>query len=105
METVEQGEVVKFSAGGFLDFTRIAASDPVMWRDVFLNNKEAVLECLGRFSEDLAALQRAIRWGDGDLLMQEFSRARTIRKAIIDAGQDSGAVNFGRNQNGAKEDG
>jgi cyclohexadieny/prephenate dehydrogenase len=104
METVEQGEVVKFSAGGFRDFTRIAASDPVMWRDVFLNNKEAVLECLGRFSEDLAALQRAIRWGDGDLLMQEFTRARTIRKAIIDAGQDSGAVNFGRNQNGAKPD-
>ncbi|KCZ84629.1 prephenate dehydrogenase [Hyphomonas adhaerens MHS-3] len=104
METVEQGEVVKFSAGGFRDFTRIAASDPVMWRDVFLNNKEAVLECLGRFSEDLAALQRAIRWGDGDLLMQEFSRARTIRKAIIDAGQDSGAVNFGRNRNGAKDE-
>ncbi|WP_321488149.1 prephenate/arogenate dehydrogenase family protein [uncultured Hyphomonas sp.] len=104
METVEQGEVVKFSAGGFRDFTRIAASDPVMWRDVFLNNKEAVLECLGRFSEDLAALQRAIRWGDGDLLMQEFTRARTIRKAIVDAGQDSGAVNFGRNENGAKPD-
>ena len=96
--------MVKFSAGGFRDFTRIAASDPVMWRDVFLNNKEAVLECLGRFSEDLAALQRAIRWGDGDLLMQEFSRARTIRKAIIDAGQDSGAVNFGRNRNGAKDE-
>jgi len=102
METVEQGEVVKYSAGGFRDFTRIAASDPVMWRDVFLNNKEAVLECLGRFSEDLAALQRAIRWGDGDFLMQEFTRARTIRKAVIDAGQDSSAVNFGRNQNGAK---
>jgi cyclohexadieny/prephenate dehydrogenase len=102
METVEQGEVVKFSAGGFRDFTRIAASDPVMWRDVFLNNKEAVLECLGRFSEDLAALQRAIRWGDGDFLMQEFTRARTIRKAVIDAGQDSSAVNFGRNQNGVK---
>lgn len=102
METVEEGEVVKYSAGGFRDFTRIAASDPVMWRDVFLNNKEAVLECLGRFSEDLAALQRAIRWGDGDFLMQEFTRARTIRKAVIDAGQDSGAVNFGRNQNGAK---
>jgi cyclohexadieny/prephenate dehydrogenase len=97
METVEQGEVVKYSAGGFRDFTRIAASDPVMWRDVFLNNREAVLECLGRFSEDLAALQRAIRWGDGDMLMKEFTRARTIRKAIIDAGQDSGAVNFGRN--------
>ncbi|MEZ6013446.1 MAG: prephenate/arogenate dehydrogenase family protein [Hyphomonas sp.] len=101
METVEQGEVVKYSAGGFRDFTRIAASDPVMWRDVFLNNKEAVLECLGRFSEDLAALQRAIRWGDGDFLMQEFTRARTIRKAVIDAGQDSSAVNFGRNQNGS----
>jgi cyclohexadieny/prephenate dehydrogenase len=97
METVEQGEVVKYSAGGFRDFTRIAASDPVMWRDVFLHNREAVLECLGRFSEDLAALQRAIRWGDGDMLMREFTRARTIRKAIIDAGQDSGAVNFGRN--------
>lgn len=98
METVEQGEVVKYSAGGFRDFTRIAASDPVMWRDVFLNNKEAVLECLGRFTEDLAALQRAIRWGDGDMLMHEFTRARSIRKEIIDAGQDSGAVNFGRNQ-------
>ena len=98
METVEQGEVVKYSAGGFRDFTRIAASDPVMWRDVFLTNKDAVLECLGRFSEDLAALQRAIRWGDGDTLFKEFSRARSIRKAIIDAGQDSGTVNFGRNQ-------
>lgn len=97
METVEEGEVVKYSAGGFRDFTRIAASDPVMWRDVFLNNRDAVLECLGRFSEDLAALQRAIRWGDGDMLMREFTRARSIRKAIIDAGQDSGAINFGRN--------
>ena len=97
METVEQGEVVKYSAGGFRDFTRIAASDPVMWRDVFLHNREAVLECLGRFSEDLAALQRAIRWGDGDTLIREFTRARSIRKAIIDAGQDSRAVNFGRN--------
>jgi cyclohexadieny/prephenate dehydrogenase len=103
METVEQGEVVKYSAGGFRDFTRIAASDPVMWRDVFLNNREAVLECLGRFSEDLAALQRAIRWGDGDMLMREFTRARTIRKAIIDAGQDSGAVNFGRNTQKSEE--
>ncbi|MBA3070284.1 MAG: prephenate/arogenate dehydrogenase family protein [Hyphomonas sp.] len=103
METVEQGEVVKYSAGGFRDFTRIAASDPVMWRDVFLNNRDAVLECLGRFSEDLAALQRAIRWGDGDMLMREFTRARTIRKAIIDAGQDSGAVNFGRNVPSAEE--
>lgn len=105
LESVEKGEVVKYSAGGFRDFTRIAASDPVMWRDVFLNNKEAVLECLGRFSEDLAALQRAIRWGDGDMLMREFTRARTIRKAIIDAGQDSSAVNFGRNDPKADEAG
>jgi cyclohexadieny/prephenate dehydrogenase len=96
METIEQGEVVKYSAGGFRDFTRIAASDPTMWRDVFLYNREAVLECLGRFTEDLAALQRAIRWGDGDKLFEEFTRARSIRKAIIDAGQDSSAVNFGR---------
>ncbi|MFN7180128.1 prephenate/arogenate dehydrogenase family protein [Hyphomonas sp.] len=103
METVEQGEVVKYSAGGFRDFTRIAASDPVMWRDVFLHNRDAVLECLGRFSEDLAALQRAIRWGDGDTLIREFTRARSIRKAIIDAGQDSRAVNFGRNAPGAEE--
>ncbi|MFN3913222.1 prephenate/arogenate dehydrogenase family protein [Hyphomonas sp.] len=103
METVERGEVVKYSAGGFRDFTRIAASDPVMWRDVFLNNRDAVLECLGRFSEDLAALQRAIRWGDGDTLMREFTRARTIRKAIIDAGQDSASVNFGRNVPKAEE--
>ncbi|MEM9738759.1 MAG: prephenate/arogenate dehydrogenase family protein [Pseudomonadota bacterium] len=98
MESVDEGEVVKFSAGGFRDFTRIAASDPVMWRDVFLNNREAVLECLGRFSEDLAALQRAIRHGDGDLLIGEFERARGIRKAIIDAGLDSAKVNFGRDR-------
>lgn len=97
METIEEGEVVKYSAGGFRDFTRIASSDPTMWRDVFLNNKDAVLECLGRFSEDLAALQRAIRWGNGDMLMKEFERARGIRQAIIDAGLDSEAVNFGRN--------
>jgi len=96
METVEQGEVVKYSAGGFRDFTRIAASDPVMWRDVFLNNKDAVLETLGRFSEDLAALQRAIRWGDGDTLMKEFTRARGIREAIIDAGLDTAEADFGR---------
>lgn len=96
MESVDEGEVVKYSAGGFRDFTRIAASDPVMWRDVFLNNKQAVLEALGRFSEDLAALQRAIRWDDGDTLMREFSRARGIRKAIIEAGQDSAETNFGR---------
>lgn len=98
MESVEQGEVVKYSAGGFRDFTRIAASDPTMWRDVFLTNKDAVLETLGRFSEDLAALQRAIRWGDGDMLMKEFSRARGIRKAIIDAGLDTAEADFGRRQ-------
>ena len=96
METVEEGEVVKYSAGGFRDFTRIAASDPTMWRDVFLTNKEAVLETLGRFTEDLAALQRAIRWGDGETLMREFTRARGIRKAIIDAGQDVDIADFGR---------
>ena len=98
METVEEGEVVKYSAGGFRDFTRIAASDPTMWRDVFLTNKEAVLETLGRFTEDLAALQRAIRWGDGETLMREFSRARGIRKAIIDAGQDIDVADFGRRE-------
>lgn len=98
MESVEQGEVVKYSAGGFRDFTRIAASDPTMWRDVFLTNKDAVLETLGRFSEDLAALQRAIRWGDGDMLMREFTRARGIREAIIDAGLDTAEADFGRRQ-------
>ena len=96
METIEEGEVVKYSAGGFRDFTRIAASDPTMWRDVFLTNKDAVLETLGRFTEDLTALQRAIRWGDGETLMREFSRARGIRKAIIDAGQDLDVADFGR---------
>ncbi|MEO9971309.1 MAG: prephenate/arogenate dehydrogenase family protein [Hyphomonadaceae bacterium] len=97
MENVDDGQVVKYSAGGFRDFTRIAASDPTMWRDVFLNNKTAVLETLGRFSEDLAALQRAIRYGDGETLFEEFTRARGIRKAILEAGEDSDAVNFGRN--------
>lgn len=96
MESIEDGEVVKYSAGGFRDFTRIAASDPTMWRDVFLTNKDAVLETLGRFSEDLAALQRAIRWGDGETLMKEFTRARGIRKAIIDAGLDTDEADFGR---------
>ena len=96
MEEVTQSEVVKFSAGGFRDFTRIAASDPVMWRDVFLNNKEAVLEMLGRFSEDLAALQRMIRWDDGDALEALFTRTRAIRRGIIEAGQDTEAADFGR---------
>lgn len=96
MESVDEGEVVKYSAGGFRDFTRIAASDPTMWRDVFLNNKDAVLESLGRFTEDLTALQRAIRHGDGETLFREFTRARGIRQAILEAGEDSDAVNFGR---------
>ena len=96
VEQVTQSEVIKFSAGGFRDFTRIAASDPVMWRDVFLNNKEAVLEMLGRFSEDLAALQRMIRWDDGDALEKLFSRTRAIRRSIIEAGQDTEAADFGR---------
>ena len=96
MEKVTQGEVIKFSAGGFRDFTRIAASDPTMWRDVFLTNKEAVLEMLGRFNEDLAALQRMIRWGDGDGLHELFSRTRTIRRGIIAMGQETAAPDFGR---------
>lgn len=96
METVTQSEVIKYSAGGFRDFTRIAASDPTMWRDVFLNNREAVLEMLGRFTEDLIALQRAIRWGEGDALFDLFTRTRTIRRAIIDAGQETDAPDFGR---------
>lgn len=96
LETVTEGEVIKFSAGGFRDFTRIAASDPTMWRDIFLNNREAVLEVLGRFSEDLSHLQRAIRWGDGDTLFNLFTRTRAIRRSIIDAGQDTAAPNFGR---------
>jgi cyclohexadieny/prephenate dehydrogenase len=96
LETVAQGEVIKYSAGGFRDFTRIAASDPTMWRDVFLNNREAVLEMLGRFSEDLTALQRAIRWGDGEALFNLFTRTRAIRRDIVEAGQDTPAPNFGR---------
>jgi len=97
MESVDEGEVVKYCAGGFRDFTRIAASDPIMWRDVFLNNRDAVLETLGRFTEDLTALQKAIRHGDGDMLFREFERARGIRQAILEAGQDTDEVNFGRN--------
>ncbi|HEY1615065.1 MAG TPA: prephenate/arogenate dehydrogenase family protein [Rhizomicrobium sp.] len=96
LETVTESEVIKYSAGGFRDFTRIAASDPVMWRDVFLNNREAVLEMLGRFNEDLSALQRAIRWGDGDMLFNLFTRTRAIRRSIVRAGQDSAEPNFGR---------
>jgi cyclohexadieny/prephenate dehydrogenase len=98
LEAVTESEVIKYSAGGFRDFTRIAASDPTMWRDVFLNNRDAVLEVLGRFSEDLSALQRAIRWGDGDALFNLFTRTRAIRRSIVDAGQDSAVPNFGRNK-------
>jgi len=96
LERVTDSEVIKFSAGGFRDFTRIAASDPTMWRDVFLNNKEAVLDMLGRFTEDLAELQRAIRFGDGDTLFRLFSDARAIRRGIVQAGQDTAAPDFGR---------
>ncbi|MBP0615214.1 prephenate/arogenate dehydrogenase family protein [Jiella mangrovi] len=96
LETVTQSEVVKFSASGFRDFTRIAASDPTMWRDVFLTNRDAVLEMLARFSEDLATLQRAIRWGDGDTLFDLFTRTRAIRRNVIEAGQDTAKPNFGR---------
>ncbi len=96
LERITDREVIKFSAGGFRDFTRIAASDPTMWRDVFLNNKEAVLEMLGRFSEDLTALQRAIRYDEGDTLHRLFSEARSLRRGIIEAGQDTDAPDFGR---------
>ena len=96
METVTRNEVVKFSAGGFRDFTRIAASDPVMWRDVFLSNRDATLEVVDRFIEDLSALKRAIRWQDGDALLDHFAKTRDIRKKIVDAGQDISAPNFGR---------
>ena len=96
LEKVTETEVIKFSAGGFRDFTRIAASDPIMWRDVFLNNREAVLEVLGRFNEDLSQLQRAVRDGNGKMLLDLFTRTRAIRRSIVDIGQDSAAPNFGR---------
>jgi cyclohexadieny/prephenate dehydrogenase len=97
LEAVTKGEVIKFSAGGFRDFTRIAASDPTMWRDVFLHNREAVLEVLGRFQEDLFSLQRAIRWGEGDKLFDLFTRTRAIRRGIIQIGQETPEPDFGRN--------
>ena len=96
LEQVTESEVIKYSAGGFRDFTRIAASDPTMWRDVFLTNREAVLEMLQRFSEDLSALQRAIRVGDGEQLFDQFTRTRAIRRSIVDQGQDDAAPDFGR---------
>jgi cyclohexadieny/prephenate dehydrogenase len=96
LRRVTDSEVIKYSAAGFRDFTRIAASDPTMWRDVFLTNKEATLEILGRFTEELFALQRAIRTGDGDHLHAYFTRTRAIRRGIIEAGQDTDAPDFGR---------
>ena len=96
LETVTQAEVIKFSAGGFRDFTRIAASDPTMWRDVFLHNKDAVLEMLARLNEDIALLARAIRWGEGDKLHDLFTRTRAIRRSIISLGQETAEPDFGR---------
>jgi len=98
LRRVTDSEVIKYSAAGFRDFTRIAASDPTMWRDVFLTNKDATLEILGRFTEELFALQRAIRQGDGALLHDYFTRTRAIRRGIIDAGQDTDAPDFGRSR-------
>lgn len=105
LERVTDREVIKFSAGGFRDFTRIAASDPTMWRDIFLNNREAVLEMLGRFSEDLSELQKAIRYGDGDTLFKLFTNARGLRRGIIEAGQDTPAPDFGRAKSTASKEG
>jgi cyclohexadieny/prephenate dehydrogenase len=96
LETVTESEVIKYSASGFRDFTRLAASDPTMWRDVCLHNRDAILEMLARFSEDLASLQRAVRWGEGDKLFELFSRTRDIRRSIVQAGQDTDAPDFGR---------
>ncbi|WP_420334698.1 prephenate/arogenate dehydrogenase family protein [Roseibium sp.] len=96
LATVTKSQVIKYSASGFRDFTRLAASDPTMWRDVCLNNKEAILEMLARFSEDLSAMQRAIRWGDGEMLFDLFTRTRGIRRSIIEAGQETDAPDFGR---------
>jgi cyclohexadieny/prephenate dehydrogenase len=96
LEQVTRSEVIKYSAGGFRDFTRIAASDPTMWRDVFLANRDAVLDMLQRFSEDLSALQRAIRWGDGDALFDLFTRTRAVRRSIVEQGQDDARPDFGR---------
>ena len=96
LEAVTESEVIKYSASGFRDFTRLAASDPTMWRDVCLHNKDAILEMLARFSEDLAYLQRAIRWGDGDKLFDLFTRTRDVRRSIIEAGQEVDVPDFGR---------
>ena len=98
LEEVTESEVIKFSAGGFRDFTRIAASDPTMWRDIFVANREAVLEILGRFTEDLQAMSRAIRWGEADTLHEHFTRTRAIRRSVVAAGQESAEPNFGRDR-------
>lgn len=103
LETVTESEVIKYSASGFRDFTRLAASDPTMWRDVCLHNRDAILEMLSRFSEDLASLQRAIRWGEGDKIFELFTRTRAIRRSIVEAGQDVDAPDFGRHALDAKK--
>jgi cyclohexadieny/prephenate dehydrogenase len=103
LEDVGQGEVITYSAGGFRDFTRIAASDPTMWRDVFLANRDAVLDVLQRFTEDLSHLQRAIRRGDGDLLFDLFTRTRAIRRGIVEQGQDDARPDFGRADHGTPD--
>ena len=103
LEEVTRSEVIKYSAGGFRDFTRIAASDPTMWRDVFLSNKDAVLTMLQRLTEDLTILQRAIRVGDGDALFEHFTRTRAIRRSIIEEGQDDSRPDFGRADHEAAE--
>ncbi|HEY0124664.1 MAG TPA: prephenate/arogenate dehydrogenase family protein [Rhizobium sp.] len=103
LETVTESEVIKYSASGFRDFTRLAASDPTMWRDVCLHNRDAILEMLSRFSEDLASLQRAIRWGEGDKIFELFSRTRAIRRSIVEAGQDVDTPDFGRHVLDAKK--
>ena len=100
LEDVTRGEVIKYSAGGFRDFTRIAASDPTMWRDVFLHNREAVLEMLGKLTDDLGAMRRAIEAGDGEALFDRFTRTRAIRRSIIEEGQDDARPDFGRKHNG-----
>ena len=98
LENITRSDVIKYSASGFRDFTRIASSDPTMWRDVFLSNKDAVLEMISRFSEDLSVLQKAIRWNDGDSLYKLFSKTKKVREKIIKAGQDTTDADFGRSK-------
>ena len=98
LENITRSDVIKYSASGFRDFTRIASSDPTMWRDVFLSNKDAVLEMISRFSEDLSVLQKAIRWNDGESLYKLFSKTKKVREKIIKAGQDTTDADFGRSK-------